>query len=179
MEIRNFRPQKITRLHGFRSTRLPRGRDCVGGVLPAVVADTAKAEGVAFHTAEILPVAGVLLRTSVPRGLAATQRLRCRRGQLPQALHAVTASTAASSLAREPWGRVAGIVCEDKNFRPRKFPDYMSLSIHGSLAAAASLKEQSSAAVTKVLPHPAQSFYPFHNLYPYTTDIDYYNIFFP
>ena len=45
-----------------------------------------EAEGVAFHTAEILPVAGVLLRTSVPRGLAATQRLRCRRRQLPQAL---------------------------------------------------------------------------------------------
>ena len=104
------RPQRFYRLHESFNTRLPLGRR-VGG---------REAEGVAFHTTEILPVAGVLLRTSVPRGLAATQRLRCRRRQLPQALHAVTASTAASSLTREPWGRVAGIVCEDKKLSAEK-----------------------------------------------------------
>ena len=75
MEIRNFRPQKITRLHGFRSTRLPRGRDCVGGVLPAVVADTAKAEGVAIgRTAPKL--------TRTPRGQ--TYERSARRGAFPR-----------------------------------------------------------------------------------------------
>ena len=43
----------------FLRTRLPRGGR-VGRVLPAVVADTAKAEGVAFGVAGILSVAGIL-----------------------------------------------------------------------------------------------------------------------
>ena len=30
--------------------------------------------------------------------------------------------------------RVVSVACEDKIYRPRKFPDYMDLSIHGSLA---------------------------------------------
>ena len=46
--------------------------------------------------------------------------LRCGRRQLPQALHAVTASTAASSLAREPWGRVAGVARTDNNLSAEK-----------------------------------------------------------
>ena len=111
-EDKIFRPRKFPDYMGLS----------IHGSLSAAVSAACcrEAEGVAFHTTEILPVAGVLLRTSVPRGLAATQRLRCRRRQLPQALHAVTASTAASSLTREPWGRVAGIVCEDKKLSAEK-----------------------------------------------------------
>ena len=56
----------------------------------------------------------------VYRGGGFAVLLRCGRKQLPQALHAVTASTAASSLAREPWGRVAGVAREDKIYRPQK-----------------------------------------------------------
>ena len=42
-------------------------------------------------------------------------------GRLSQALHAVTASTAASSLKREPGGRIAGIARNDKNLSAEDF----------------------------------------------------------
>ena len=48
----NLSAEKISRLHESFNTWLPLGRR-VGGVLP-------KAEGVAFHTAGILSVAGIL-----------------------------------------------------------------------------------------------------------------------
>ena len=58
-EDKIYRPQKMFLLHESTGTWLPRGGR-VGRVLPAVVADTAKAEGVAFGVAGILFVAGVL-----------------------------------------------------------------------------------------------------------------------
>ena len=72
------RPQNNYLLHGSFNTWLPRGRDCVGGVLPAVVADTAKAEGVAQRP-QHLPT----LRT--PRGQTydASRRTCSLRGALP------------------------------------------------------------------------------------------------
>ena len=103
--------------------------------LPAVVADTAKAEGVAFHTArfsllqECFPYVGTA-------GLAATLRLRCGRRQLPQSRACGASQHAADAVAaaREPFGRMAGVAREGKTCGRSFFPDYMSLSLTGSLA---------------------------------------------
>ena len=78
--------------------------------LPAVVADTAKAEGVAIGRTE-----------------AEVSRLT---RELPFGRTAADAVAA----AREPGGRTAGVAREDKIFRPRNFPVYMDLSTPGSLA---------------------------------------------
>ena len=97
--------------------------------LPAVVADTAKAEGVALQYAPGLSVTGnfqyVVLRGFPAAegnsfGFAATLRLRCGRRATPSGA-ARGDCVDRCQLPREgAWGRVAGVAREDKIFRPQK-----------------------------------------------------------
>ena len=140
--------EKFPLLHGSFNTWLPRGGR-VGRVLPAVVADTAKAEGVAFHTHRDSPcyrmaspyvgTAGFSCNAAVALRRKATPShykvcffvlLRCGGGQLPQ-----SRACGARQLPREgAFCRIAGIARGDKIYRPRKIPYYMDFSVHGSLA---------------------------------------------
>ena len=60
----------------------------------------------------------------------------CGRGQLPQSRACGASQHAADAVAaaREPFGRMAGVAREGKTCGRSFFPDYMSLSLTGSLA---------------------------------------------
>ena len=82
---------------------------------------------------------------------------RCGRRQLPQ-----SRACGASQLPREgAFGRMAGMAREGKNLRPKNFSYYMSLSMHGSLAAVADTAKAEGAA----LPHALNQKYCNHPQY--------------
>ena len=99
--------------------------------LPAVVADTAKAEGVALGRS-------ATRRRNHPCGTKNFLWVSCNT-PAPVRVEGNSLSLApaarASSLEREPFSRIARVAREDKKTAAeKKFSYYMSLMVHGSLA---------------------------------------------
>ena len=133
VRIISYRPKKFPDYMSLIHTRLPLGRR-VGGVLPAVVADTAKAEGVAFGVAGILFVAGVLAVRRTARCARRGESLRPKATPSVSRLRREPAPSRGSlwSCRRGRWVRKRYLRPKD-SLRPNIFPYYMGLSIHGSL----------------------------------------------